>query len=113
MESFKPHRPVVEQFLSYRQQAYRNAGHRSAAQADRDLQEFSPLRCERSGLIRIGPLMVTKGTSVSQELPPFSADPGHSAASSFPLELPVRTSGGIPGQQGAVRPGDPVHWLSA
>ncbi len=50
--------------------------------------------------------MVTKGTSVSQELPPFSADPGHSAASSFPLELPVRTSGGGggPAYEGDERP---------
>ena len=43
VESFEPHVPWSEQFLTYRQQAYRNAGHRLAAQADRDLQEF--IRC--------------------------------------------------------------------
>jgi hypothetical protein len=40
VESFEPHLPWSEEFLTYRQQAYRNTGHRLAAQADRDLQEF-------------------------------------------------------------------------
>ena len=40
VESFEPHVPWSERFLTYRQQAYRDAGHRLAAQADRDLQEF-------------------------------------------------------------------------
>ena len=43
VESFEPHVPWSERFLTYRQQMYRAAGHRLAAQADRDLQEF--VRC--------------------------------------------------------------------
>lgn len=40
VESFEPHVPWSQRFLAYRRQAYQNAGHRLAAQADRDLQEF-------------------------------------------------------------------------
>jgi spermidine synthase len=40
VESFEPHVPWSEQFLNYRRQVYRDVGHRLAAQADRDLQEF-------------------------------------------------------------------------
>jgi predicted membrane-bound spermidine synthase len=40
VESFEPHVPWTEQFLEFRRQAYRDAGHRLAARADRDLQEF-------------------------------------------------------------------------
>ena len=40
VESFEPYVPWSERFLAYRRQAYRDAGHRLAAQADRDLQEF-------------------------------------------------------------------------
>ncbi len=40
VESFEPHVPWSERFLTYRRRAYRDAGHRLAAQADRDLQEF-------------------------------------------------------------------------
>jgi predicted membrane-bound spermidine synthase len=40
VESFEPHIPWSEDFLDYRRRAYRDAGHRLAAQADRDLQEF-------------------------------------------------------------------------
>ena len=40
VESFEPYVPWSEAFLTYRQQAYHNAGHRLASQADRDLQEF-------------------------------------------------------------------------
>jgi predicted membrane-bound spermidine synthase len=40
VESFEPHVPWSQRFLTYRQQAYRHAGHRLADQADRDLQEF-------------------------------------------------------------------------
>ena len=40
VESFEPHVPWSERFLAYRQQAYRDAGHPLAAQADRDLREF-------------------------------------------------------------------------
>jgi predicted membrane-bound spermidine synthase len=47
VESFEPYVPWSERFLAYRQQAYRAAGHRLAAQADQDLQEF--LRCSLSG----------------------------------------------------------------
>ena len=36
-------RPLDERFLAYRRRAYRDAGHRLAARADRDLQEF--FRC--------------------------------------------------------------------
>jgi hypothetical protein len=43
VESFEPHIPWTEQFLTYRRRAYRDAGHRLAARADRDLQEF--VRC--------------------------------------------------------------------
>jgi predicted membrane-bound spermidine synthase len=43
VESFEPYIPWTEQFLTYRRRAYRDAGHRLAAQADRDLQEF--FRC--------------------------------------------------------------------
>jgi hypothetical protein len=43
VESFEPHVPWTKQFLTYRRQVYRDAGHRLAAQADRDLQEFD--RC--------------------------------------------------------------------
>ena len=43
VESFEPHIPWSEQFLTYRQLAYRDAGHCLADQADRDLQEFA--RC--------------------------------------------------------------------
>ena len=56
VESFEPYVPWSEEFLSYRQQAYRDAGHRLAAQADRDLQEFVRCRLECSGLIGISPL---------------------------------------------------------
>jgi predicted membrane-bound spermidine synthase len=40
VESFEPHVPWSEQYLTYRQHAYQAAGHSLAAQADRDLQEF-------------------------------------------------------------------------
>jgi len=40
VESFEPHVPWLEPFLTYRRDAYRAAGHRLAAQAERDLQEF-------------------------------------------------------------------------
>jgi predicted membrane-bound spermidine synthase len=40
VESFEPHIPWTEQFLTYRRRAYRDAGHRLAARADLDLQEF-------------------------------------------------------------------------
>jgi len=43
VESFEPYIPWTEQFLTYRRRAYRDAAHRLAAQADRDLQEF--VRC--------------------------------------------------------------------
>ncbi len=43
VESFEPHVPWSERFLTYRRQAYRDAGHRLVAQADRDLREF--IRC--------------------------------------------------------------------
>ena len=43
VESFEPHVPWSEWFLTCRQRAYRDVGHRLAAQADRDLQEF--VRC--------------------------------------------------------------------
>ena len=43
VESFEPHVPWSERFLTYRRQAYQDAGHRLAAQAKRDLQEF--VRC--------------------------------------------------------------------
>ena len=40
VESFEPHVPWTREFLSYRQQAYHDAGHRLAAAAERDLREF-------------------------------------------------------------------------
>ena len=43
VESFEPHVPWSERFLTYRLQAYRDAGHRLEGQADRDLREF--VRC--------------------------------------------------------------------
>jgi spermidine synthase len=43
VESFEPHVPWSEEFLTYRRRAYHDAGHRLAAQADRELQEF--FRC--------------------------------------------------------------------
>jgi spermidine synthase len=43
VESFEPYVPWSEEFLTYRRRAYRDAGHRLAAQADRDVQEF--VRC--------------------------------------------------------------------
>jgi predicted membrane-bound spermidine synthase len=43
VESFEPNVPWSEEFLTYRQRAYRDAGHRLAAQADQDAKEFA--RC--------------------------------------------------------------------
>jgi len=43
VESFEPQVPWSERFLTYRLKMYRDAGHRLAEQADRDLQEF--IRC--------------------------------------------------------------------
>jgi len=40
VESFEPYVPWTKEFLVYRQQAYRSAGHRLADRADRDLKEF-------------------------------------------------------------------------
>ncbi len=40
VESFEPYVPWSERFLTYRRQAYRDAGHPLAAHADRELQEF-------------------------------------------------------------------------
>ena len=46
VESFEPHVPWSQRFLTYRRKAYQDAGHRLAAQADRDLQDF--VRCAAS-----------------------------------------------------------------
>ena len=43
VESFEPHVPWSDRFLTYREKTYREAGHRLAAQADRDLREFRRL----------------------------------------------------------------------
>ena len=40
VESFEPYVPWTKEFLGYRQHVYRDAGHRLADQADRDLREF-------------------------------------------------------------------------
>jgi spermidine synthase len=47
IESFEPHVPWTEEFLAYRQRMYRAAGHRLAAQAERDLREYA--RCAGAG----------------------------------------------------------------
>ena len=47
VESFEPYVPWTKRFLTYRRQVYRDAGHRLAAQADRDLQQLMSDR--RSG----------------------------------------------------------------
>jgi spermidine synthase len=41
VESFEPNVPWTDEFLTYRQRIYREAGHRLAAQADRDSREFA------------------------------------------------------------------------
>ncbi len=40
VETFEPDVPWTKRFLTYRRQIYREAGHRLAAKADRDLQDF-------------------------------------------------------------------------
>src|SRR5271166_5248218 len=55
---------------------------------------------QSSPLARLQPFFLTLPANKPPTTSRFSADPGHSAASSFPLELPVRTSGASQASRG-------------